>query len=244
MTMPHAPEGAHEPDTEKSIVRFLRDHPDFFERHTDLLADMVLPHDTGHAVSLIERQVAVLRDQRSELKQKLQKLMQLARTNEQLSERFNALVLDLLDAVTLDDLLETIQSRLISDFDADAVVVRLFRSGTSAGTATDAGKALRPELADWSEPVLGAFEKIIRGRKPVCGHLKPGQLDSLFADQAGTITSVALIPLVESEQDTSCHGMFAIGSHDPKRFHPEMGTLFLSHLAHILSRILKPHLSA
>ncbi len=241
MSMPQAPDNKHDAETEKTIVRYLRDHPDFFERHTDLLADMVLPHDTGHAVSLIERQVAVLRDQRSELKLKLHKLMQLARTNEQLSERFNALVLDLLDAVTLDDLIETIQSRLISDFDADAVVVRLFRSNAAAGTA--AGSSQRPELADWSEPVLGAFEKIIRGRKPVCGHLKPGQLDSLFADQAGTIASVALIPLVESDASKHCYGMLAIGSHDPKRFHPEMGTLFLGYLSHVLSRVLKPHLS-
>lgn len=241
MSTQHKPEGQSEPDLEKSVVRYLRDHPDFFEAHTDLLADMVLPHESGGAVSLIERQVAVLREQKADLKRRLQQLMQHARANEQLSARFQALVLDLMDAVTLDDLLETIQSRMISDFDADAVVVRLFRSAEAA--AASSAPSQRPEFVDWSEPVLGAFEKIIEARKPVCGHLKHGQLDSLFADQLEQIASVALVPLVESQRSRTCYGMLAIGSHDPQRFHPEMGTVFLEYLANILSRVLKPHLS-
>lgn len=236
MTMPPVPDAAHVPETEKSMVHYLRDHPDFFERHTDLLADMVLPHNAGHAISLIERQVSVLREQRSELKQRLQTLMQLAHTNEQLSKRFNTLILALLDAATFDGLLKTLRDRLISDFNADAVVVRLFHNSAAPAasvTGTDGVQRSGP----------GAFEKIIRGRQPVCGHLKPAQLDTLFADQADSIASAALIPLVENEQATTCHGILAIGSHDPKRFHPEMGTLFLGHLAYILSRILKPHLA-
>lgn len=237
MTTQHKSDPPSELDLEKTVVRFLRDHPDFFEQHTDLLADMTLPHDSGRAVSLIERQVAVLRDQKTELKRRLQQLLQLARSNEDLSVRFNALILELLDAITLDDVLETVHSRLISDFDADAVVIRLFRSGAALNSR-------RPEFVDWSEPVLGAFEKIIAGRKPVCGHLKHGQLDSLFADQADNIASVALVPLVENGDAKTCHGMLAVGSRDPKRFHPEMGTLFLGYLANVLSRVLKPHLSA
>ncbi|HKK06944.1 MAG TPA: DUF484 family protein [Gammaproteobacteria bacterium] len=241
MSTQHKPEGQSDSDLEKSVVKYLRDHPDFFEHHHDLLADMVLTHASGNAVSLIERQVSVLREQKTELKRKLQHLMQHARTNEQLSSRFQSLVLDLLDAVTLDDLLETIQSRMISDFDADAVVVRLFRSAGS--TAPSSALAQRPEFVDWSEPVLGAFEKIVNARKPICGHLKHGQLDSLFADQLEQIASVALIPLVEGGQSKTCYGMLAIGSRDPQRFHPEMGTMFLEYLANILSRVLKPHLS-
>ena len=61
-------------DEERGIVRFLRDHPDFFERHPELLADMLLPHETGSAVSLVERQVSVLREQWDDFKKKLQQL--------------------------------------------------------------------------------------------------------------------------------------------------------------------------
>ena len=94
-------------DEERDIVRYLRDHPDFFERHQDLLADMLLPHETGSAISLVERQVSVLRDQRDEYKKKLQQLVKTAQQNEKLNNHVNALILALLDAESLDEVLHT-----------------------------------------------------------------------------------------------------------------------------------------
>ncbi len=222
---------------ERAIVRYLRDHPDFFERHRDLLADMLLPHDAGGVVSLIERQVSVLREQRDEHKQKLQGLIQTAQQNELLNNHIHALILALLDAGSLDEILQIVRARLASDFDAEAVVVRLFNTGHPA-------MRRQPELVDWSEPALGAFEKVIEGRKPVCGSLKPGQLDALFNDHADNIHSAALIPLVEGVSSRKCYGMLAIGSPDRDRFRAEMGTVFLSQLGKVLTRVLKRHLEA
>ena len=224
-------------DTERDVVRFLRDHPDFFEQHQDLLVDMLLPHHTGGAVSLIERQVTVLREQRDDYKKKLQQLIKTAQKNEQLNNHVNALILALLDASSLEEVLEIVQTRLVEDFDAEAVVVRLFNTGHPAMTRL-------PDLVDWSEPVLGAFEKVIAGRKPVCGALKPGQLDALFSDQSDNIVSAALIPLVESISSSKCYGLLAIGSGDRNRFRADMGTVFLSQLGRVLTRVLKLHLEA
>jgi len=222
-------------DTERDIVRYLRDHPDFFERHQGLLADMLLPHETGGAISLLERQVSVLREQRDDNKKKLQQLIKTAQKNEQLNNHVNALILALLDATSLEEVLEVVRTRLANDFDAEAVVVRLFNTGHPTMTRL-------PELVDWSEPVLGAFEKVIDGRKPVCGALKPGQLDALFSDQSDNIVSAALIPLVESASSSKCYGMLAIGSPDRNRFRADMGTVFLSQLGKVLTRVLKQHL--
>ena len=223
---------------EREIVRYLRDNPDFFERHLDLLADMLLPHQPQGAISLIERQVSVLRDQKHDLKHRLQQLTDHARQNEDLSTRLNKLILDLLDADDFVDLLALIQERLKSDFEADAVVIRLFNNSDAPALKA------HPDIMDWSEPALGAFEKVIDGRKPVCGSLKPGQLDALFSDYPDAVRSAALIPLVESESSKQCVGLLAIGSQDPQRFRANMGTLFLSHLSHVLTRILKLHLGA
>ena len=224
-------------DTEREIVRFLRDHPDFFERHQDLLADMLLPHHTGSAVSLVERQVSVLREQRDDYKKKLQLLIKTAQKNEQLNNHVNALILALLDAASLEEVLQVVRTRLADDFDAEAVVVRLFNTGHPTMSRL-------PDLVDWSEPVLGAFEKVIAGRKPVCGALKPGQLDALFSDQSDNIVSAALIPLVENVSSKKCYGMLAIGSPDRNRFRADMGTVFLSQLGKVLTRVLKMHLEA
>jgi uncharacterized protein YigA (DUF484 family) len=233
-TTPHK-NALDDTEFERQIVKFLRDHPDFFERHPELLADMTLPHTTGSAVSLIERQVSVLREQKEAARKKLQMLIANAQSNEKLNERLNSLTLALLDTETLEQVLDIVQQRLTRDFEADAVVVRLFNTGHPAITG-------RPELIDWSEPVLGAFEKVIRERRPVCGRLGHGQLDSLFSDDAGHIASAALVPLVESENSSTCYGMLAIGSHERDRFRPDMGTHFLAQFGKLLSRILKKYL--
>lgn len=235
MTTSHPKNSADTTDLERQLVKYLRDHPQFFERYPELLADMSLPHTTGSAISLIERQVSVLREQKEASRKKLQTLIQNATANERLNERLNSLTLALLDTETLDDVLEIVQTRLSKDFDADAVVIRLFNNGHPS-------LANRAELIDWSEPVLGAFEKVIRERRPVCGRLGHGQLESLFNDDAGNIASAALIPLVESENSVTCYGMVAIGSHDRERFRADMGTLFLAQLGKILARVLKNYL--
>ena len=219
-------------DTEKAVVKYLREHPDFFEQHLDLLADMILPHQRQGAVSLVERQLQILREQKDEARKKLNTLINNAKFNEKLSAQINQLILALLDAQDLDDVLDIVQTRLSKDFSADTVVVRLFNTGHPA-------LAARPDVIDWSEPVLGAFEKIIRERRPACGQLKHGQLESLFSDEAGLIASAALIPLVESENSRTCYGMLAIGSHQRDRFRADMGTLFLSQIGNILARVLK-----
>lgn len=222
-------------ELERQVVKYLREHPDFFAHHPDLLVDMNLPHVTGGAISLVERQVAVLREQKEATRKKLHTLVQNAQINERLNERLNSLILALLDTDSLDAVLDIVQTRISKDFEADAVVVRLFNTGHPA-------MASRPEIVDWSEPVLGAFEKVIRERRPVCGRLGHGQLESLFSDDAGQIASAALIPLVESENSKNCYGMLAIGSHDRERFRADMGTLFLSQLGKILARVLKKYL--
>jgi len=222
-------------DLERDVADYLLLNPDFFERHEDLLSQLLLPHESGKAVSLIERQVSTLRKQNELTNKKLNKLIENARFNEQLIDQINALVLALLDADSLDKILEIVETRLSNDFDADAVVIRLFNTGHPY-------MASHPEVIDWDEPALGAFEKIIAGRKPICGSLRPGQLESLFNDDAGNIGSAALIPLIENDNSTTCYGMLAIGSHDHQRFRSDMGTLFLKHLGDVMARVLRLHL--
>lgn len=218
---------------EQEVARYLRDNPDFFERHLALLADMVLPHETGQAISLFERQVAVLRDQRDDYKKKLQQLIQHAKQNEKLNADINSLILDLLDAETLDKVLDIIEQRIRTDFAADAVTVKLLATGN------DALKS-RPDMSVWKQPALMLAEKVMNNRQPLCGSFKAEQMDAVFGEEG--IRSAAVIPLVEEAQSKTCYGVIAIGSHDPYRFGAEMGTHFLSLFGKVLSRILKQHL--
>ncbi|MDH5571277.1 MAG: DUF484 family protein [Gammaproteobacteria bacterium] len=225
-----------EKELEREIVRYLRDHPDFFEQHLGLLADMILPHNQGNqAISLIERQVSVLRDQKEQYRSKLQTLIQVAEKNEKLSADFNNLTLSLLNAPDLNHVLDIINAHLQVDFNADAVSLRLLNSHHPQ--LQD-----HPEIMNWSATTLATFQKVLDGRQPVCGTLKPAQCEALFTDNDDKIKSAALIPLAKTENSNQCYGLLAIGSNDQHRFRADMGTMFLSHLGKVLSYVLKKHL--
>jgi len=55
-----------------SVAEYLQTYPDFFERNGPLLAKLRLPHlrDAGATVSLVERQVEVLRERNQSLERK------------------------------------------------------------------------------------------------------------------------------------------------------------------------------
>ena len=220
---------------EEEIGNYFQEHPTFFEDHLDLLGTMLLPHETGQAVSLIERQVAVLRQQKEEQQKKLQSLIITAQQNEKLNNNVNSLILDLLDANSLDEVLNLIEQRIRSDFEADAIVIKLLASGNEILKAHE-------DLTAWQQPALVIGEKVMTGRQPVCGSFKSDQMLALFDDSE--IQSASVIPLVEDKNSKNCYGIVAIGSYDPQRFRADMGTIFLSLLGKVLTRILKRHLLA
>lgn len=219
---------------EHDIVCFLRDHPDFFEEHQDLLAGMILPHETGQAISLIERQVQILREQKDEYKRKLQTLIITAQKNETLNNNINTLILDLLDAGSLEEVLSVIDLRIRADFEVDAIAVKLLASGNELLKTHE-------DLTAWQQPALVIGEKVMTARQPLCGAFKAEQMQALFDDV--DIQSAGIIPLVKNENSKNCYGIIAIGSYDPHRFRADMGTLFLSLLGKVLTRILKRHIS-
>ncbi len=208
------------PLDEQAVVDYLRQHADFFLRHDYLLPELELPHaDTGAAVSLIERQVAVLREQRHELKRKLQQLTQTARDNEHLLERIERLILALLESPDDETALLRLRSGLREDFHADAVELKWLH-GDAQGTAAQQ-----------------LFDRIIQRKEPVCGHIAPAQGQFLFGKVAEELASGAVIPLLDPH-DGHCMALLGIGSIDPRRFHAEMGTTFLRYLGAVLARLL------
>lgn len=216
--------------TEREVADFLHHHPDFFTRHEYLLQEMSIPHpETGKAISLIERQVGVIREQKQELKQQLHQLTLAARTNEALLQRFQAMILNLIDSDNIDEAVQYIRDALREDFHADAVELRLFDCPG------------RSENIDRDDPALEGFTTLLKAQQTVCGHFKPEQMAFLFGKRAEEIASAVVIPLCEGETQP-CLGILAIGSVDPKRYHPEMGTVFVHHLGAVMNRIFRAHL--
>ena len=216
--------------SEREVAAFLRHHPDFFSRHESLLLEMTLPHpQNGQAISLVERQVGVMREQKQQLRDQLHQLTLAARTNEQLMARFQQMILNLIDSDGLDDAVSYIRDALREDFHADKVELLLFDCEGQANSIS------------LDDPRLKPFARILEGRSTVCGHLRPEQIELLFGDESLDIASSVVIPLCEDHSE-SCLGMLAIGSIDANRYHPEMGTMFVNHLGAVMNRIFRAHL--
>lgn len=230
---------------EQTIADYLREHPDFFSAHGGLLADLQIPHHTDGAVSLIERQVSVLREQHLETKRQLHALVQVARDNDRLNEQMQRLTLSLLEARDLSSTLQMLNDSLANDFRADALVMGLFISETQLAALGNCDlTAVRPLSA--GDEGSAAFAAVINGGKPLCGHLRTGQISYLFGEIAeDNIASAVVVALNTRSADNlqpSCLGLLGIGSRDANRYHAGMGTLFLSYLGDLIGRAVGRYL--
>ena len=228
MTIQTKPGNVEEKISEQDVVEYLRQHPDFFESQVPLLTELSIPHVVGgKAVSLVERQVQVLRSNNKKLKKQLDDLVHIARDNDKLSRQINKLVLRIMAANSLTELFGLLQESLRRDFAADAVALRLMIKADDS-----------VERNEWvKNPVemRKLFEKFIKESRPVCGRLKQAQREFLFEGMAQKVASVAMLPITIEGQGV---GLLAIGSYNEQRFRAGMGTAYLGHLSLFLSEII------
>ncbi len=211
------------------VATYLRKNPGFLEEFPDILEVLQLNHNTGVAVSLIERQIEQLRQKNEELTRQMNNLVHVASENEQLMTRLHQLTLELMPISSRKDFFTHLGNSLLNDFNADILQICLFDEETAA----DAGEDVMGIEAD--DPALEQFKSHLEKDQTVCGRLSESKLEFLFASKARWVQSTALVPLGENGSE----GLMAIGSSDPARFYPGMGTLILDLLANVISASLE-----
>lgn len=214
------------------VREFLERHIDFFQRNPDMLRTLHIPHASGDAVSLVERQVSVLRERNVDLRHRLRELTDAARDNEQLYVNTRKLVLELLEAGTLDALFETFARSMRKDFKTDQAAIILYDDNAVTVDSQSCRRAPR-------ESVHAHLGSLVRGGKPACGALRNQEFNYLFPEAHGS-GSAALVAIRLGDTDL---GLIAVGSADAKRYHPQMGTVFLEHIAAVIARLM-PRIAA
>jgi hypothetical protein len=219
------------PVSEEQVISYLRNHPDFFQQHSHLLSGLNVRHESGGAVSLVERQVAILRERNMVMRRRMNELMQTAKYNDELFAKTRTLTLELLHVDSWHELNEVLATFVLTDFHADFVCCHL-----SCAVSGQAGGI--PMSLDHIESHAAALphERFVRGGYPVCTTLRTEELETVFPNVAHQGEGSAVLAPLTLEAPTGC---LAIGSRDPRGFTPDMDTLFVTYIAEVLSRVVQ-----
>ena len=207
---------------EDIVSRYLRRNPDFLEKQPALLKHLELSHASGPAISLIERQVQYLRQENQALELQHNQLIQVAADNEKLMHRLHQLTLELMSMGDLPSFFDLLSEALLTEFKADILNITLFELKIEAGPKTPLFHIR------YDDPELQQFQDALEMGHSVCGRLNRNKRDYLFGTRAQWVESMVLVPMGKD-------GMMAIGSSDPARFYPGMGTLFVDLLADVVT---------
>ena len=249
-------ERQHDISWEEAVSQHLRNHPDYFLHHPDILLDLTVPHpDSGSAISLLEYQMRLLREQNKQYSKQLRELVAIARDNDVVGFRLHRFALAMIDCTSLSDVLNTAQKLLREEFSLDAVVM-LFQESPERTPALPGFvgvedryfaallKRINEEYkADTAVTISNVqasdATNVIQPSKPVCGEkFDEVMMNYLFADRAPEIKSTAMVPLGAALP----RGVLCLGSSDPNRFHPNMGTVYLVKLGALLMHSVDRHL--
>lgn len=212
----------------EAVEQYLRSHPEFFERRAELLARLQVPHQSGSAVSLVERQVGILREQNSSLERKLVDLMEVARANDRIISQLLELAVALIGARDFKVAVSVLLDGLREQFNADRVVLILHGGDPELETIDGV------RLVSADDATLEEFSGFRATGRPQCGRLRDPQMEFLFGDTASRVKSSALVPLGADSK----LGMLALGSKDKGTFVPTMGTEYLARLGDMTAACL------
>lgn len=194
--------------------------------HPELTAQMRLKSENdGKVVLFAEKQSEILRQREKEMRNRITEIHDRARNNELLFDKSRQLILDLIESDNLTEIMDYLHGNLRHGFNTDTSSLILFGNETD-----DSGVGRIVPLAE-ARKVIPA---ILRNSEPTCGILRDFELEFLFPANREVASAIAA-PLLRNER---VFGVLAIGSYDPERFRKSMGTLFLSYIIEVLSRLI------
>lgn len=210
------------PLTAERVAAWLRQHPDYFEQHPELLTLLHLRHETG-AVSLIERQVSQLRKRSEELEERLNEMVAIASDNDRLFDQLHQVVLRSLDSGNLAQLGTRLFNELREPFQVQELALISFHAAAPA---------------PWQYMDRQVFEQrlpgLTRHHRALAGKWRRDELRFLFGEAGLTLSSAALIPLIDGDQPL---GVIGLGSTAPSHFRSSMDTLFITRLGDVVARL-------
>lgn len=218
--------------SEAQVAAYLLKHSDFFLKQEEVLAELTLPHKSGKAISLLERQVAILRNRGIDARKKLGTLLDNASTNDHLFDATRNLVLALLKAEQVGEVINIVQDQL-SDY-ANIDVCEIF-------VVEDMDYKLPDSIhARSAQQLKQDFDDLYRLKRTHCGALGADKIASVFSSSASHIKSTALCPAIYNDEILA---VIALGNNNDNYFNANLDTLFLDFIGQVLGATLNRYRS-
>jgi uncharacterized protein len=208
---------------EAEVRAYLQAHSDFLMRNPELL-QVLTPPALQRGDQVVDMQTFMLQRQRSEL-EKLQQqhgeLIGTSRANLASQSRIHAAALAVFGARSFEALIQTVTTDLAVMLDGDVATI-----------GVESAEPMKPKLRNQGVQILkpGTVEELFGAERDVLLFEDIEGDPMLFGDGAGLVRSAALLRLNVSAK--SPHGLLAIGTRVPGKFHVAQGT----ELLHFLGR--------
>lgn len=213
------------------IAIYLNEHPEFFNEYPELLKKIKeiedLPIEPMSTLSLADRIIKRVHDDKEHLKSKLEWLFEISRANEKIQEHLFEIERLVLTSTNLDQMVNQLQKEIPDRFGIPNVKVCLVKGSDHFmedrlrqrynGNLDETVKFICQETAEkWFSS----------GLKPILR--SEIENSEMFGPSVEEIKSEALIPIVAQD---SMVGAIALGSPNPFHFHEDLGTEFLERMA-------------
>lgn len=216
---------------DKQVAEYLKENPEFFADRESLMMKMKLSHGNRGTVSLVEKQMAVMRDKMTINRRQLKAFIESAEQNKVIYDKSRALILDLIAANRSSDFFDALEKGLRRDFNCKAYSLVVF--GPRPRQINHYTSRVRAESA---REYVGA---LMRSKEPVLGVLRPDEQDFLFRHQSAKVKSAAVLPVRQRNKQLA---LLAFGHSDADYFRADMDTLFIGFIAEALAKLLPRHL--
>jgi len=212
--------------TAEQVASYLRRNPDFFELQPDVLTDLAPPErwngESGDTVVDLQQFIVEgLREQMDGLRDCATEVIETSRSNMAYQQKTHSAVLQLLNADSLQQLLEVINDGLPGILDVDIVALALEQTGSIDCDSLNVAP-LAPGEVDY---LLGAGQDVL-----LLADL--GDEGHIFGSESEQFRSAAFARLDPGPLAPS--GALAMGSCLEGTFHPSQGTELFAFLASVV----------
>ena len=208
--------------TAHTVAKFLQENPDFFVQYSDIFSTLEVPHpNQSRAISLGERQILTLRERLRDFEFRLAELVRNGALNEATTTKLNLWCTRMLAEQSPLRLPGEVALGLAEQFNLQEVALRVWGLDIPAeGVGAPVDAAVHDFANTLAAPYCGSSTDFT-----AVGwlHKKPA--------------SLAMLSLRAKPQEPA-FGLMVLGSDDPDRFAPEMGTTFLQTVSNLASAAL------